>query len=681
MGEYNLILTSIIIFITITIPPIEGVFSLTIYYNTIYVDDDNTSGPWDGSIEHPYQHIQDAINHAENGDIIEIYPGIYNEYLLISKPISIVGVSRDNTILTGEYNSTIIDIIVDNVSVINLTIENSGGKIRDAGINIYSNNIYISNCFIHHTRKGISGVGSNISFSHCIFHRNTEGIHLYGSNRISINNCLFTKNAIAANLEKTNDISIYNSTFSLNGISIQGCHTRNMKIKQCIIQDNSVNKGGIFLLSNIDALISYSKMIHNGVGISISSSSNVSIRYCTFINNTHYGISLRSPSDGIIITHSIISNNLRCGIYIEENNECRLYYNDIVGNRLYGICIQNAICYSQNNWWGSPLGPIFSLKKHINTIKNYMGIVDIFPWSIKPIYGIGAPDITGSSLETPEVIEKEYISFNETDSDNDGVPDWWEEKWGYNPYVWDDHRHLDPDNDELNNIEECYTDIYGSNPYHKDIFLEIDWMKSISNSSNKPSLKYLNYIIKEFEEHNITLHIDIGNLGGGEEIPDISMCLNSYSTICYVYWKYFLHDNPLNPRKGIFHYGVICNYCPDVNYPFIGWDNLDSFAISAGWIQSIYPYIPKEKLIAGAIIHQLGHTLGLIADTYEGIDNLGTLNIFSYPWLEYINYISCMNYFYKFKVLSFSDGTHGRGDFNDWENMDLKFFKNSDFKR
>jgi len=30
--------------------------------DTIYVDDDNTEGPWDGSIDYPYQFIQDPIS-------------------------------------------------------------------------------------------------------------------------------------------------------------------------------------------------------------------------------------------------------------------------------------------------------------------------------------------------------------------------------------------------------------------------------------------------------------------------------------------------------------------------------------------------------------------------------------------------------------------------------------------
>jgi len=36
----------------------------------IYVDDDNTEGPWDGSIDNPYQYIQDGIDATDiNGTL------------------------------------------------------------------------------------------------------------------------------------------------------------------------------------------------------------------------------------------------------------------------------------------------------------------------------------------------------------------------------------------------------------------------------------------------------------------------------------------------------------------------------------------------------------------------------------------------------------------------------------
>ena len=50
--------------------------------NTIYVDDDNTAGPWDGTLEHPFQKIQDGIDNTSDGDTIFVYSGTYYENIL-----------------------------------------------------------------------------------------------------------------------------------------------------------------------------------------------------------------------------------------------------------------------------------------------------------------------------------------------------------------------------------------------------------------------------------------------------------------------------------------------------------------------------------------------------------------------------------------------------------------------
>jgi hypothetical protein len=39
-----------------------------------------------------------------------------------------------------------------------------------------------------------------------------------------------------------------------------------------------------------------------------------------------------------------------------------------------------------------------------------------------------------------------------------------------------------------------------------------------------------------------------------------------------------------------------------------------------------------------------------------------------------------MNYYYKYKIINYSNATHGIGDFDDWENLDFSFFKNSSFE-
>ena len=336
---------------------------------------------------------------------------------------------------------------------------------------------------------------------------------------------------------------------------------------------------------------------------------------------------------------------------------------------------------AQSNYWGSLFGPALTAFTNRERITPPLSGFQVIPWNLLPVHDAGATWTNHPSyLNTPTVDETQTcIQLPGFDSDGDIVPDWWETKWGYAPDTWDDHQHLDPDADGLNNIEECYTDSWDSNPFIKDIFIEIDWMPSNdTEQSNKPTSESISQAVNAFQHHNISLHIDIGDLGGGEQLPYIRK--STFSQVVDMYWDYFLHANMSNPRKGIFRYGIICDDGPDVNFPFFGWNNLDCFFIAAQVLVDKLPQYTKEQILIGGIIHHTGHTLGLLADTYEGIDNFGTLTPLSLPWFRYHQYVSSMNYMYKYIVLSYSDGTHGNGDFDDWSALNYTFFKNSSFQ-
>ncbi len=58
----------------------------------IYVDDDNTEGPWEGTQEHPYRRIGDAVDAANESDTIYVYSGTYNEWIRLHKQLFIKGI-------------------------------------------------------------------------------------------------------------------------------------------------------------------------------------------------------------------------------------------------------------------------------------------------------------------------------------------------------------------------------------------------------------------------------------------------------------------------------------------------------------------------------------------------------------------------------------------------------------
>ena len=85
---------------------------------TIYVDDDNTQGPWEGTENYPYKTIQEAINRAIVGDTICVKEGIYTEFLEIkghSKDgITLCGENRDLTIIDAENKDMHDTILLEN---------------------------------------------------------------------------------------------------------------------------------------------------------------------------------------------------------------------------------------------------------------------------------------------------------------------------------------------------------------------------------------------------------------------------------------------------------------------------------------------------------------------------------------------------------------------------------------
>ena len=90
--------------------------------NIIYVDDDNTDGPWDGSFDYPFQYIQDGVNAAYQSNAVFVFPGLYDEDIIIHKQIKLVGKDKEKTIISSNKSSEFLILeSVNNTIIENLT--------------------------------------------------------------------------------------------------------------------------------------------------------------------------------------------------------------------------------------------------------------------------------------------------------------------------------------------------------------------------------------------------------------------------------------------------------------------------------------------------------------------------------------------------------------------------------
>ena len=622
--------------------------------------------------------IQDLIDDASNNDTIFIPSGTYYENLIINKSLSLIG--GEHTIIDGLYQDSILQISADQVTIKNIHFRNSRGEQTDSGIFLNSNNISLINCVFYHSKQGIHlENNSNITIRSCLFYKLGRGINARNAKNLFISNCSMSHVAIGIVTKRSRSICINQSRFDTSGISIYLKRTENVDIKHSSVKDNSDNHGGIFIEESTLIRMHNSSIHHNGIGINVEQSKNITLKNLQITNNTHFGILLRKGSQNIKVQYCIIKNNVRYGIYCYDQTSSRITYNTFSNNALFGLYSINPVFSLKKNWWGSLKGPSISpfTDNDRVSINNY--IIHFNKWSIQP-YPKDSMIMTHCQFYNSLIVESPNLPTHVEgeDSDGDGAPDWWEQKWDYDIYTYHNHAELDSDNDGLTNIEECYTDKWGSNPFKKDVFLEIDWMESNNILyENKPSPYLLDKLKNNFKTHDITLHIDDGTLGEGGKIPNQKS--SDFSSMVDIYWNNFLDNDLLNPRKGIFRYAIISDECADVSYPFIGWDSLDGIAISAEEAKHISRQYSRKMIIVGGILHQLGSTFGLLVETHRGNDNLQASKLGSLEWFTYRNYRSSMNYLYKYRVLSFSDGSRGYGDFNDWDHLNFSFFKDSSF--
>jgi len=215
-----------------------GALPSTNQQSIIYVDGSNSSGPWDGSLDHPFKYIQDGIDMAQDEDMVLIYPGIYDESIRISKSIQLSGLEQNTTIISSSTSAEFLIVDTVNFTVIsNLTFSCKENERLDI--------IKMIDC--HHCTI------SQINIESQIIQR--SALIVNGSSNL-ITNVKINGRFIYAGIELfyTENNRIQNNRFDScgTGILLFRSHNNNLSFNTCVNNTNGIyieegNKNHIFL--------------------------------------------------------------------------------------------------------------------------------------------------------------------------------------------------------------------------------------------------------------------------------------------------------------------------------------------------------------------------------------------------------------------------------------------------
>jgi nitrous oxidase accessory protein len=234
-----------------------------------------------------YPTIQEAINHANDGDTIYVKAGIYYENVVVNKAVLLIGENKVTTTIEGSGSGNVVSVPVNNVTITGFTIRGSG--MAYAGIELR----LVENCDIYEN----------------YVMNNFEGFDIWDSSNNSIHE---------------NDITAgpFGGGFYLWNSSNNRVYKNNIQVRLGCNFDFRYSSNNSIYANNITSGL-------NGFDMGHSSNNNI---YENNIVNNNYGILLDDCSINTICANNIISNE-KCGLQIEWGSSYnRIYHNCFANN-------------------------------------------------------------------------------------------------------------------------------------------------------------------------------------------------------------------------------------------------------------------------------------------------------------------------------------------------------------
>ena len=323
-------------------------------------DDDLSDGIQENSLRY-------AINHASNDSTIYLKEGNYkgedNRNITLDKSITIIGKSKENTIIDCEYSGRLFTMNSNSkLTLINLTLTN--GNLTGNGGLIYNEGgqITIKNCILSNS-KGYKNGGA--------IYNNLGTLNI--EDTCFINNSAYKYAGVIYTIGQT---TIKYSNFTQNYLTAQeavgACIASNGKLNLdgCIFSKNFVRYSAAALLNLGNATINNCRFEYLTTNYTAGAISNhnyaiINNSYFGFNNVKYYAAAILAPPSGQhVITkvyntifeqnhagnHAAVTNNFKDTELIMEN--CAIVGNYIKKDSTYGDISLDDNATVQYCWWG-----------------------------------------------------------------------------------------------------------------------------------------------------------------------------------------------------------------------------------------------------------------------------------------------------------------------------------------
>jgi len=303
--------------------------------------------------------LSSAIAHAQKGDTILIYSGVYKARNLIIKiPLTIIGI--DNPTIDGENKGTILSVNTDYFSIQNLTIINVGRSFTKdyAAILIaHSKHFTIKNLKLRNLFFGIL-----IEKSH---------FGLIENNHISSVSLSEAGSGNGIHMWHTSDVIIKNNDLSglRDGIYLEF-------VSNSVISNNksyqNLRYGLHFMFSDKNEY-HHNLFKNNGAGVAVMFSKNIKMHDNAFILNwgsASYGLLLKEINDAEIVNNTFEQNTI--GINVEGSSRINYKNNTFLRNgwalKVRGACYQNK--FTNNNFLNNAFDLSYNSELNDNFFNN-----------------------------------------------------------------------------------------------------------------------------------------------------------------------------------------------------------------------------------------------------------------------------------------------------------------------